>query len=119
MFRRLAAALLLRRISRDLDRLVEGLAAQNALLARLVDRLAPEASAPDRVLLHADTGLSHLDDAEAGRALAFVERTSRATGHIPDDDEVLSYLADERTTDLAARLTERDAERARRLEWES
>src|SRR3989304_323580 len=43
----------------------------------------------------------------------YAERTVRDTGHQPTDDEILSYLADEKTRDLHTRLIERDREAER------
>ena len=113
MFKRLATALLFRRISRDLTALAGGLERQNALLLRLVDRLAPADPTTLRKDVQADTGVSHLDANEAYLALQFIERTQRDTGHTPDDDELLVYLADEKTVDLHQRLSAREAEMAR------
>jgi hypothetical protein len=113
MFKRFAIGLLLRRHIRALEGIAATLSAQNALLTRLVDHLAPPATTLSRATLSEGTGLTHFDEAEAGIALAYIERTQQATGHTPDDDEVLIYLADEKTTDLAKRLSEREAELAR------
>jgi len=113
MFRRLASALLLRRLARDLTVLTATLREQTALLARLVDRLAPVDPPADRGLVREDTGVSHLDVHDAVLASDFIARTARTTGHVPDDDEVLIYLADEKTVDLHARLVARDEDLAR------
>lgn len=115
MFKRFATALLVRRLLRDLDRVAASLERQNALLLRLVDHLAPvdPADSRTRAEVHADTGVSHLDATEAALAQAFILRTQRDTGHVPDDDEVLIYLADEKTHDLHQRLVQRDADLSR------
>jgi hypothetical protein len=113
---RLAGALLFRRLARSLDRLAEAIEGQQTLLLRLVDHLAPNPAPPERDVLRADTGLSYLDDEEAGQALAFIERTRAATGHTPDDEEVIIHLADEKTQNLAERLSVREAELARLAE---
>jgi hypothetical protein len=117
MFARLASAVLLRRILRDLDAIGTALSAQTAaldrqtaVLTRLADHLAPLAPPADRVTVSAETGVTHLDATEAALALAYIERTRQDTGHVPDDDEVLIYLADEKTHDLHQRLVARDAE---------
>jgi hypothetical protein len=118
-FARFAAALLFRRAARDLSRIALNLDAQTALLARLVDRLAPQpiAQTPaDRSTIRADTGVTHLDPLDAGLALDFIARTEAHTGHTPDDEEVLIYLADEKTHDLATRLSQRDQDLARLVE---
>ena len=114
MFRKLAGVWLLRRLLRELARMVAVQERQTELLSRLVDQLAPRPASREAV--HADTGVSHLDEVEAGLALAYVDRIRAATGHIPDDDEILLHLADEKTIDLHARLTARDAELARLVE---
>lgn len=116
MFKAFAAAIYLRRISRDLAALGTALTRQNDLLTRLADRYAPADPPTERALVSADTGLSHLDAAEAAVALDYVSRTQRDTGHIPDDEEVLIYLADEKTTDLHKRLIEREAQLTRLAE---
>jgi hypothetical protein len=120
MFRRLAAALVLRRLSRDLTAIAGALQQQNALLTRLADHFAPVQPLTTRPEVQADTGVTHLDADEAAAALAYVTRTARDTGHMPDDDEILVHLADEKTQVLAERLSTRDAElrRLRELrEW--
>lgn len=113
MFRALASAFLLRRLARDLTDIAASLRAQNALLGRLTDRLAPVDPLTTRAEVQADTGVSHLDAHEAALALDYVARTARDTGHTPDDDEVLVYLADEKTQELHERLAAREAELTR------
>jgi hypothetical protein len=119
MFKKLATALLLRRVVQVLTRLADALDTQTQLLVRMVDRIAPalpEDHPADRAKVRADTGVSFLDAADAGLALDFIERTAAATGHTPDDEEILIYLADEKTHDLASRLAARDVELARLAE---
>lgn len=113
MFERLAAALLLRRVSADLGRIATALEAQNGLLGRLADRLAPVDPHTTRGEVQADTGVSHVDPNEVLLAEEYVSRTYRDTGHVPDDDEVLIHLRDEQTVDLRTRLAARDDELAR------
>lgn len=113
MLRRLAAALLLRRLSRDLTRMSDALDAQNVLLARIADRIAPVDPVTDRAEVRADTGVDHFNPIEAVMAQDYINRTYASTGHIPDDEEVLIYLADEKTTDLHQRLIARESELAR------
>jgi hypothetical protein len=113
MFRRLAAALVLRRLSRDLTDIAASLRLQTALLTRLTDRVAPIDPPTLRRDVAADTGVTHLDPIEAALANDYVARTYRDTGHVPDDDEVLIYLADEKTHDLHQRLVAREADLAR------
>jgi hypothetical protein len=119
MLKRFAAALLLRRVVRALDALAAQHTAQTALLARLADRFAPilpVESPGDRATIKAETGVSHLDVGDAELAQYFVARTQAQTGHVPDEDEILLYLADEKTQDLAERLTAREAELQRLVE---
>ena len=120
MFRHLASLVLLRRVIRDIHRLADAVETQTALLARLADHYAPilptEPTLAHRAGVRADTGVTHLDPVDAGLALDFVARTAQQTGHTPDDEEILIYLADEKTHDLAARLTARDDELARLME---
>jgi len=110
MFRRLAAALVLRRVTRDLHAMVEALHAQNGLLARLVDHVAPVAPAPERRVVYADTGVDHFDPIDGQLADAYIARTEQDTGHTPDDEEVAIHLADEKTVDLHSRLVAREAD---------
>jgi hypothetical protein len=110
MFKRLAAALLFRRVARDLSDIAAALRLQNTLLLRLAERYAPADPPTDRVEVRQDTGVTHLDANDALLALTYIERTHRDTGHVPDDEEVLIYLADEKTQDLHQRLVARDAE---------
>jgi len=112
---RLASGLLLRRLVRELHAIGDALDAQNVLLTRVADHFAP-ITREDRDAVKRDTGVSHLDPIDAGLALDFVERTRRDTGHVPDEEEILIYLADEKTTDLHKRLIERDQELARLME---
>jgi hypothetical protein len=116
MFKRLAAALLLRRLGRDLTRVADSLDAQTALLARLADRYAPIDPPTLRAEVKADTGVSHLDPEEAYQAILYAERTYKDTGHLPDEDEILIHLADEKTIDLHTRLRAREGELARLAE---
>ena len=110
MFTRLASALLLRRLSRDLSAVAAALDVQNALLARLADHFAPLDPTTERLFVAQETGVDHFDAQEGALAAEFVARTQRDTGHVPDDEEVLTYLADEKTRDLAQRLSVRDQE---------
>ena len=113
MFSRIASGLLLRRMLREFSRIADALEQQNGLLTRLADHLAPVEPVTDRGQVRADTGVSHLDVDEMWLAAGYVERTQRDTGHVPDDEEILTYLADEKTTDLHRRLAEREVELAR------
>lgn len=116
MFQRLATAFLLRRVLRDLTRIGDALSAQTVILARLADRYAPRDPPTERAEVKADTGVSYLNPDEQAMALDYVERTVRDTGHMPDEDEILIHLSDEKTLDLHARLSAREGELARLAE---
>lgn len=113
MFQRLAAALLLRKVSTDLHAIAEALREQNVLLTRLAAHWAPVDPKTSRPEVEADTGVSHLDAIDAILAQEFVARVQQDTGHTPDDDEILIYLADEKTHELHARLAMREVELSR------
>jgi len=115
MLRRFVLPLLGRKLVAELAGIRQALNQQTLILARLADRLAPE-PVDDRDSVKHDTGVTHLDVNDALLAQAYIARTQRDTGHTPDDDEVLIYLADERTTDLHKRLIERDEQLARLAE---
>jgi hypothetical protein len=115
-FQRLTSAFRARRVLRDLSRLADALDRQNVYLARLADRFAPVDPPTDRAEVKSDTGVSHLDVIDAGLVQDYVARTVRDTGHYPDDEEILIYLADEKTTDLHRRLAARDQELSRLAE---
>jgi hypothetical protein len=112
VLRRLAAGLLLRKLTHELHAIADTLARQNDLLTRLADHFAPVALL-DRDAVRAETGVTHLDVTDQLLALDYSDRIKRDTGHTPDDEEILIYLADEKTTDLHKRLIERDEELAR------
>jgi len=115
MLRKLAVGLLLRRLLGELHAIAEVLDRQTALIERLVAHFAP-APVVDRDSVRVDTGVTHLDENEQLLALTYIDRTKRDTGHTPDDEEILIYLADEKTTDLHKRLSERDDELQRLME---
>lgn len=109
VLKRLAAGFFLRKLVGELHRVGDAVERQNALIERLVEKFAP-AVAIEREMVRAETGLSHLDVDDAQLALAYIAKTERDTGRTPDDDEVLIYLADEKTTDLHKRLIDREHE---------
>lgn len=113
LFKRLTAALLLRQVSRDLSAIAAALQEQNVLLARLAGHYAPVDPKTSRPEVEAETGVSHLDPIDAALAQEFVARVQQDTGHVPDDDEILIYLADEKTHELHARLAMREVELSR------
>jgi len=98
-----------RRVVRELAGIRAGIEAQNRLLARIAAILAPEVPVASPTDL-ADTGVGWVDPAEQALVDAYRERTRRDTGREPTDDEILIYLADERTIDLHQRLLARDGE---------
>lgn len=114
---RFAAGLfVLRRLVRELSGIREQLTRQTDLLARLADQLAPPIITADPTVVQASTGVDHVDAADLALVQAYVDRTQHDTGHAPTDDEILDYLADEKTRDLHTRMIERDEalERLRR-----
>lgn len=106
--RRLTVGLLARRMAQALDRVADQLATQNALLLRLADQFAPGAPVVDRQQIADESGVTFLDPVELILAQEFVLKSRKATGHDPTDEEVLTYLADEKTTDLHSRLIQRE-----------
>lgn len=107
--RLLPSLLLLRRFARDLAGIRTELTRQNAALERLADRFAPLPVAPTDQEM-AETGLSYVDPVDQALILQYVARCENDTGHTPSDDEILSYLSDEKTRDLHLRMIERDQE---------
>lgn len=107
----LRGGLLLRSIARELLGIRAELHAQNALLTRLADAVAPAApaslSAED---LRRETSVTHLDPDELELAMAYVEKVEREQAYTPTEEEVLIYLADEKTVELHARLRARAQE---------
>jgi hypothetical protein len=101
---------LIRRLVAELRGIREQLTAQTAMLTRLADHLAPQPLAVDRTTIAEETGLDYVDPVDQALAQQYVARTVSDTGHTPTDDEILSYLADEKTVDLHARLVARDQE---------
>ncbi len=112
---------LLRHAVRELTRLREQMERQNALLARLADHFAPDeaAAAAERGSAAAAAGstqsaeswggVSFLDPIEASLVEDYARQTERDIGRPPTEDEVLVWLADEKTLDLHRRLKERAA----------
>lgn len=83
---------------------------QNVLLTRIADYLAPVEPLRDPRELKGTTGIDHLDATELALVDQFVARTETEQGYTPTEEEILSFLADERTIDLHVRLREREAE---------
>ena len=108
--RLLGFGLLARRVLRELAGVRAQLTRQNDLLERLAEHFAPTIPTTSPADIAATTGVDYLDPDELGIALDYRARTERDTGHRPSDEEVLSYLVDEKTVDLHARLIERERE---------
>lgn len=114
MLKRLTSFFYLRALSREVTAIRAALEAQAAALTRLADHVTGHSGAPpERTVVQAETEVSFADPIDLQLAQDYVERTTRDTGHIPDDDEILVHLGDEKTVDLHRRLAERDAELAR------
>lgn len=107
----LTGTLLLRTLAREVAALRKTTEQQTLLLERLADRFAPlppTSTAQDARA--AGTGVDYLDVAEANLVQAYVDKMARDLGRTPTDDEILTYLADEKTIDLQARLKVREQE---------
>ena len=111
--RLLPSLFLLRGAIRELRGIREQLARQTAAIERLAQHYAPADPDTDPAIVAADTGASFVDTVDSALILAYVERTKHDTGRMPTDDEILIYLADEKTRDLHERLTARDEALAR------
>lgn len=106
----LQSGLLLRTTLKELRGLRTALDQQNALLARLADRFAPAPPATVSQPAPLDTGVDAFDAIDGALVLDYIARCERDTGHTPDEGEILSWLADEKTIDLHARLRQREQE---------
>jgi hypothetical protein len=107
----LGGGLLLRSLVKELKGIRLQLTRQNDTLDRVIGLYAPAALlpvTPPSPSELADTGISFLDTLEAGAVDAYIERTKTDTGRPPTDEEILVWLADEKTTDLHTRLRERE-----------
>jgi hypothetical protein len=110
---RLPGLFLLRALVRELGQIRQLLAIQTQILGRLADRFAPITPETDPAVVKAETGVDYTDSSDQYLIQEYAARTYTATGHLPTDDEVLSYLADEKTRDLHQRLIDKDEELAR------
>lgn len=108
--RLLPGLFLLRRLVRELAGIREQMTLQTAILTRVAAQVAPTPPVVDRELVAADTGLSFVDPVDQAILLDYAARVERDTGHTSTDDELASYLADEKTIDLHSRLVARDRE---------
>lgn len=107
---RVPSLLLLRTLLRELTAIRETMTRQTELLAQIADRFAPRDPQTDPEVVRAETGVDYIDPEDQALIQTFVARTVAATGHTPTDEEVLTYLADEKTRDLHQRLIDRAAE---------
>lgn len=103
--RSLSAAFAYRRLLRSIASIDQRLAEQNRYLARLADHFAPQIPQEDAP---ASAAVDYLNPFEAAVVDDYVRRTQQDTGRPPTDEEVLRYLADEKTIDLQSRLAEGD-----------
>lgn len=99
--RSLQLGLLHRRTLKALSAIDGRLAEQNGYLRRLADHFAPELPAEG---VEPSFSVDHLNAAEAGIVLDYVERTRGDLGREPTEDEIMRYLADEKPIDLQQRL---------------
>ena len=108
----LRGGFLLRSLARSLSGIERQLRRQNDTLERILAVYAPDALtvpvAEGRPDLQ-DTGISYLDPIEASAVMGYVSRTTADTGRAPTEEEILAFLADEKTQSLHARLRERAA----------
>lgn len=105
---RFGSWLLLRRLVRALDGIERALTAQTVLLARIADAIAPVDPQTDPDQVATQTGVDYLDPLDRALADGYIDRMRAEIGRPPTDDEILSFLADEQTLDLHARLLARD-----------
>jgi hypothetical protein len=109
--RLLGGGLLLRTLVKELRGIRLQLTRQNDTLDRVIGLYAPAALlpvVPPSPAELADTGITFLDAIEAGAVDTYIERTKADTGRAPTDEEILIWLADEKTTSLHQRLRERE-----------
>lgn len=102
---------LLRTLVQELRGIHQQLARQNDTLERLIAIYAPTAL-PSSLPAAGDlsgTGVSYLDAAETALVLDYASKVMRDTGRAPTEEEILSYLADEKTQSLQQRLKDRAA----------
>jgi hypothetical protein len=106
----LGSPFLLRALVRELG----GIRLQLQRQTDLLERCAAHAGvvSPSVVADHAapadlaDSGVSFLDGIERGMVEDYIARTQTDTGRAPTDEEILAYLADERTLALYARMAQ-------------
>ncbi len=108
--RLLPGLFLLRRLAGELRGIREQMQAQTVLLTRLVDHVAPQAPVYPPEQVAAESGVDYVDPLDQVLVQDYIRRVEATTGHHPTDDEILSYLSDEKTVSLHQRLLERDRE---------
>lgn len=101
--------LLLRRTLRALEAIVDQQTRQTLLFEQVAAHLLPKAPAAADARAIAETGVSYHDPLEAAIVEGYAEKVQRDLGRAPSEEEILSYLADEKTMSLHARLKEREA----------
>jgi hypothetical protein len=95
-----------RSLVRELKGLRLSIEAQNALLTRLADHFAPPTEAATPVDERA-VSVDHLNEVEMGLVLAYVERFRADFGQSPTEEDIVAYLAEDRTVALQQALSER------------
>lgn len=111
--RLLGTGLLMRALVRELAGIHAQLKRQGDLLERWM--AAAGVTTPEVVQQQArpqdlaDTGISFLDPIEQAIVQDYIGRTTKDVGQPPSDEQILSYLADEKTIALQGRLREREA----------
>lgn len=114
---KLPGLLVLRSLTKELTQIRQLLAVQTQLLSRLADQFAPIEPIRDQAVVRAESGVDFIDSTDLFLIQEFTAKHYNATGHVPTDDEVLSYLADEKTRDLHTRMIQR-ADELERLDRE-
>lgn len=114
-----SGGLLLRTIAKELKGIRYQLQRQADSLDRLAGHYAPPVEQPraDSAALQ-ETGVSFLDPIEMQIAQDFISRMESSGQGSPTEEEVLTYLADEKTVDLQKRLLARERELYERLQQE-
>ena len=110
--RLLGSGILLRGLVRELAGIRQQLTRQGDLLEQSMraQGLVPPATVAAQTPADlADTGVSFLDPIERGLVEDYIAKTATDTGREPTEDEIMNYLADEKTVDLHARLRQREA----------
>jgi len=87
----------MRRLIKAVEGIAEAQARQNILLARLVDRFAPDAPVVNAADIQQLTGVSHVNYHEQGQIQDYAERVYRDTGREPTEDEIVRFLEGEDT----------------------